>query len=93
MYLISAGVIPESSMARRMARSAPVPSGWGAVMWWASAVEAPPRISARGVAPRRRSDLLGFEDQDGGAFAHHEPVTIDVERVVRTRWATAPEQP
>ena len=35
-----------------MQRTAPAPPGEGAVMWWASAVEAPPRNSPRMVAPR-----------------------------------------
>ena len=35
--------------------TAPLPPGAGAVMWWASAVEAEPRISPRTAAPRARA--------------------------------------
>ncbi len=49
---ISSGATPELRMAFVIARAWPRPVGSGAEMWNASAVTAPPRISAIGVAPR-----------------------------------------
>ena len=45
MWPMSAGATPASARASSMQRTAPEPSGDGAVMWWASAVDADPRTS------------------------------------------------
>ncbi len=45
MWPIWSGVTPASAMAISMQAAAPLPPGAGAVMWWASAVEAAPRSS------------------------------------------------
>ena len=49
----SSGATPPLRSALTMARAWPRPVGSGAEMWNASAVSAPPRTSAIGVAPRR----------------------------------------
>ena len=49
-------------------------------MWNASAVSAPPRISAIGVAPRRRRVLERLDHDDPAALAEDEPVAVAVER-------------
>ena len=53
---------------------APMPPGDGAVMWWASAVEAEPSTSARIVAPRCSAALPLLEHEHGAALGHHEAV-------------------
>ena len=51
-WTMSSADSPASSSASCMHATAPEPPGDGAVMWWASAVDAPPSTSARIVAPR-----------------------------------------
>ena len=63
-----------------IARAWPRPVGSGALMWNASAVSAPPMISAIGVAPRARRVRERLDDDDAGALAEHEPVARRVER-------------
>ena len=54
---IASGVRPASSMAACIHRTAPRPSGAGAVMWCASARLADPKISPRIFAPRASARL------------------------------------
>ena len=46
MCPMSPGASPASARASSMHAAAPAPPGAGAVMWWASAVDAAPRSSA-----------------------------------------------
>ena len=62
---------------------APTPPGDGAVMWWASALLAPPSTSPRIVAPRASAASHSSSTNDRRALAHHEPVAVDVERTAR----------
>ena len=62
-----------------MQATAPAPPGDGAVMWWASAVEAEPSTSPRIVAPRARACSQLLEHEHGAAFGHDEAVAVAVE--------------
>src|SRR2546429_4020871 len=55
IWPMSAGPTAASARASSMQAAAPAPAGAGAVRWWASAVLAAPRTSARTLAPPLRA--------------------------------------
>ena len=84
---VGRGRVRPSSRASSMHDSAPRPPGDGAVMWWASAVEAPPSTSARIVAPRASAHLPRLQHEDRRALGDHEAVARR-RRTARRRSAT-----
>ena len=71
---------PRVRSAAAMARDWPVPSGSGAVMWYASALVPMPARRPCTVAPRACGELLALEHDDARALAEHEAVAAGVER-------------
>ena len=76
---ISPGPTPASARARAMHRTAPSPPGLGATRWWASAVEACPRMRPSGSGPDAGDVLEPLEHDEPGSLAHDEPVAVRVE--------------
>ncbi len=79
MWATSDAITPASSKASSMQVTAPLPPGDGAVMWWASAVEAEPSTSARIIAPALFGRIPFLEHDHRSALGHHETVTATIE--------------